>query len=167
MTIANIIKFKQIKDKLKLDLKSKNDFESRFFIQKTFYFLCKLGIDLDIKFNFYAYGPYSQDLTDFLLTVQKFPVKELENLSNYELTNEEETILQKVKSILKNWGGDLRKLELYASVLYILKDMYIKDRNMEKVKETLKKLKPDLFEDKKFQQAIEDLLNEGLIDNVR
>ena len=162
MTIDSIIKFKGICDKLSLDIKSKDDFDKRFLIQKIFYFLKVLGIDFDFKYNFFKYGPYSEYLTDHYYSILEIPEGELEKLPKITINEKEEELLKKAKNILNKWGNDFEKLEFYSSVLYVLKDMYIKDRNPEKVEKVLEQLKPDLFKKFVYKKVVKELMTEGL-----
>ncbi|MEJ2248405.1 MAG: hypothetical protein P8Y70_03615 [Candidatus Lokiarchaeota archaeon] len=164
MSIKTIIKFKQICDHLSIDLKIQEDFEKRLIIQKVFYFLNKMGLELNTKFNFYKYGPYSPDLTDIYYSLAEIPEETYQTLPEIELKEEELEILQRVKNLYVNWGKDLKKFEFLASVLYIYKDMYIKNKDNEKIKNVIMKLKPDLFTKYNFEEILEELRKEGFIE---
>jgi len=163
MSIKTIIKFKQICDYLNIDLKI-GGFEKRLVLQKIFYLLKKKGLDIDTKFNFYKYGPYSPDLTDIYYSLLDVSEDIFQSLPNIELRKEEREILNRMQEIYSKWGKDLKKFEFYASVLYIYKDMYIKDKNNERIKEVVKKLKPDLFKKYNFEEILDELVKEGFIE---
>lgn len=166
MSFDQIIKFKKICEMLGITLKEKDNFNKRFLIQKTFYFGIKLGIDLDLKFEFYKYGPYSSYLTDIYYSVLEIPEDALEGLSNIHITSEEIKIIEILKRILNKWKSNLKKLEYYASLLYVFEDMYIKNQNLERVQETIKKLKPALYKNMDFKHAIRELQSEGFIEKL-
>jgi uncharacterized protein YwgA len=164
MSIQTIIKFKQICDHLNIDLKIEEDFKKRLIIQKLFYFLTKMGLDLNIKFNFYKYGPYSPDLTDIYYSLIDIPQEIYKTLPNIELKENEREILQQMKALYSNWSIDLKRFEFLASVLYIYKDMYIKDKSREKIEAVVKKLKPKLFKKYNLEETLDELKKEGFIE---
>lgn len=164
MSIQKIVKFKKICDILEIETKGSDDFERRLIIQKMFYFLQKLGLDLDIKYNFYKYGPYSPDLTDMYYSVLNLNRQKLEYFPDIDFSQKENEILIKLKKIFQLWGGNIKELEFYASVLYIYEDMYIKDQNKQKLIQVVRKFKPDLFRAFDIEKALRDLKTQGLLE---
>lgn len=163
MSIQKIIKFKKICDFLEIETKGSDDFERRLIIQKLFYFLQKLGLDLEIKYNFYKYGPYSPDLTDMYYSVLNLNQQNLDHFPDIEFSTKEKEIIDKLKNIFQYWGKNIRELEFYASVLYICEDMYIKNQNKQKLFQVIKKFKPELFKRFNIDKTIEDLKKQGLL----
>jgi len=163
LSIQRIVKFKKICDILEIETKGSDDFERRLVIQKMFYFLQKLGLDLEIKYNFYKFGPYSPDLTDIYYSIINLNQQNLDYFPDIEFSNKEKEILNKLKKIFQNWGKDIKELEFYASVLYIYEDMYIRNQNQQKLIQVIKKLKPDLFKAFNVEKTIEDLKEQGLL----
>lgn len=165
MTLTSIIKFNEICKKLDIDIKKEEDnFDKRILIQKIFYFLSKQGINLDVKYNFYKFGPYSSELTDYYYTLMEYNNAEISKIHKIEFDKEEELKIKKIKALFLKWKKDLVFLEFLASFLFIFKDMYIKDKNTEKIKETLKYLKPEIFNEKIYQKVQNELREEGLIE---
>lgn len=123
----------------------------------------KSGIHLDTEFNFYKYGPYSPNLTNLYYTVLNSEEKELKKLPDAELTDEEKEIIKKFKRNLNKWASNAKILEFYTSLLFISRDMYIQNKNKEKIKTILKNYKPSLFTEKLFSEAYDYLEAEGLI----
>jgi len=163
LSVINIIKFKKICDFLGIETEAKEDFTKRLVLQKLFYFIQKLGIDLDIKYNFYKYGPYSPDLTDIYYSVMNLTKQEFNYFPDITFTKQERIIIDKLNNIYKKWGNDIDKLEFYASVLYIYKDMYIKNTDKEGVKKVVNKLKPKLFSKFNFEEVLEELKFQGFL----
>lgn len=163
MIIAQLGKFKQICDELEIDFKKKDTFTQRIFIQKFFYFLSKLGLDLKSKYEFFSHGPYSSQISDMYDTLLRISEKDLELLPNGVISEPENTRVQKTKILIERWGNDMKSLELYSSILYINNDMYIKDKNKKEIMKIMKSLKPNLYTDKTFEKAYNELVTEGLI----
>jgi len=162
LSIDKIIKFKKICDILEIETKGTYDFERRLMIQKMFYFLQKLGLDLGIKYNFHTYGPYSADISDIYATLNQNH-KSVDCLPDIEFSNEEIEIIKKLKEILLNWGKDLKELEFYSSVLYIYQDMYIKNQNRKRLIQAVRKFKPNLFNKFNIEKILDDLKKQGLL----
>ena len=123
----------------------------------------KSGVHLDAEFNFYKYGPYSPNLTNLYYTVLDLNEKELKKLPDVELTNIEKEILKKFKRNLNKWVSSAKNLEFYSSLLFMSRDMYIQNKNKEKIKTLLKNYKPGLFTEQLFTEAYDYLEGEGLL----
>ncbi|MBY8981766.1 MAG: hypothetical protein KGD57_02380 [Candidatus Lokiarchaeota archaeon] len=163
MTIKNIIKFKKICDLLNIETNAKEDFYQRLILQKLFYFLQKLGLDLEIKYNFYKYGPYSPDLTDIYYTIMELSEQDFNYFPEIKLTDEEMKIINKLNNIYIKWGNNIDKLEFYASVLYIYTDMYVKNQNKECIKKIVNNFKPKLYIKFNFEEVLEELKVQGFL----
>ena len=83
MSINNIIRFKEICDKLEIKIDPPDSFNKRFIVQKIFYFLKKLGINLETQYNFFTYGPYSSNISDYYDTIISLSDQELKTYLLY------------------------------------------------------------------------------------
>ncbi|MBN1215256.1 MAG: hypothetical protein JXA99_07400 [Candidatus Lokiarchaeota archaeon] len=163
MSIDNIIKFKKICDLLNINTNAKEDFSKRLVLQKLFYLLQKLGLNLEIKYNFYKYGPYSSDLTDIYYTIMNLSQKDFNYFPEVSFSEEELNIIHKLNTIYQEWGNNIDKLEFYTSVLYIYTDMYLKNQNKDCIKKIVNKYKPRLFIKYNFDEVLEDLKIQGFL----
>ena len=165
MTLESIVKFKEICKKLDLDIsKEKDNFEKRTFMQRIFYLLNKQGINLDVKYNFYKIGPYSLDLTDYYYALMEYSDEDVNRIYRVNLTKKEEMAIMRVKGLIHAWKKDLTFLEFVVSLLFIIKDMYIKEKDNQKIKEVLASLRSEIHEESLYQKAREVLEKEGLIE---
>jgi uncharacterized protein YwgA len=97
-------------------IKDKNkDYRGRFFTQKTVFLAKALGINLPYSFTPYVAGPYSRDLAcDYYANTDK-----VESLnSDYELSNQEIEILDKIKSCSGIYHS-MTLMEATATTVYL------------------------------------------------
>jgi hypothetical protein len=90
--------------------------------------------------------------------------QKLDYFPDIDFSPKENEILSKVKKIFQLWGKNIKELEFYASVLYIYKDMYIKDQNKRKLIQVVRKFKPDLFRTFDIEKTLRDLKSQGLLE---
>ncbi len=165
MTLESIVKFKEICKKLNINIsKDEDNFEKRVYIQDTFYLLNKLGVNLEVKYSFYKFGPYSPDLTDYYYAIMEYTDDEITEILDLELNKQEVSKVEKIQKMLYKWRTDSKFLEILVNLLFINKDMYIKNKDNEKIKETLKSLRSELFEEELYLKALNELVKEGLIE---
>lgn len=154
---TKVIQFNQIIKNLDLDA-SISSFNDRKRIQKIFYFLKKLGLNFDIEYKWYIYGPYSNQLTEIYFQAED--LDEDTDLSSISLDEKDLENIKKVNTILVDIN-DHEKLEYYASILFIWKDMVFirKKKDESTIKETIRELKPELYSKYSYKEAVEYLKN--------
>jgi len=120
MVSKNLAKFIQVYEVLGLNKKIKEsdkDFDKRLIIQKSFYFLIKLGFNINLKYNFFKYGPYSPSLADLYYKSLEIYGEEISHFPKIEFNNTEIKILKILRNILEKWDYNPKKLEYYSSLL--------------------------------------------------
>lgn len=132
-----------------------SNFSDRKRIQKIFYILKIFNLDLDYKYNWYKYGPYSPKLTDVYYQANKFLSSG--ELNKYILNEKDKKVLDYAVSFLEPIINNVEILEYYASILYIRKDMIFFDieKNENTIEKEIAQLKPLLFKKKSYEEAIE------------
>jgi len=140
-------------------------FNDRKKLQKTVYFLQRMGLNMGYKFGWYIHGPYCSDLTK----------------DAFEFHNQNETLKAtgfseispaeiEIIGNIKNFVGDLKDspdmLELLASLDFIKNIAYIPDieeKDKQVVIKQLKILKPGKFKDVDIEQSWDRLLSFDLV----
>ncbi len=126
--------------------------------QKIFYILKKFGLTYDIWHNWYKHGPYSPQLADIYYQVENF--EKLGEKIESTLSIQDRLVLERAKPFLK-LIMDSNKLEYYASILFIRKDMIF--FNSKKDEDTIEKkvaeLKPNLFSTQSYKESLNILKN--------
>ena len=135
-------------------------------LQKIVFLIESKHVDLGCKFGIHFYGPYSADLD--------FAIRELcdEGILSIQYTSlehkihvEEEKVGAQynnkiVSETIKEFGKDTAsELELLATALYI----YLLDKNLEKVKPGVKKVKGEKYSDQRINDAITRLSTAGFL----
>src|SRR6266446_4558939 len=115
-------------------------FDERFLLQKGVYLLQEAGVHLGYRYRWYLRGPYSTDLASdaFFLAGQKQSVKQ--ELASWQLDVESKGRIGVVKELL---GGHqlsklVKRLELLASVLYLIRTRQASSDSPAKISEILK-----------------------------
>lgn len=91
-------------------------FSDRLRLQKLAYLAQEMGADKKYSYSWYVYGPYSSSLTSALYSgveLDKFDSKP-------NLTEDEDKIASKLEMLLGKNISDPDKLEIFASVWYLL-----------------------------------------------
>lgn len=91
-----------------------NRFASRKQIQKIVYLIQEFGIDLNFKFSWYLHGPYCKELTAALYN------EELDKSKVTSLSMSEKERLKEMKKFLNSDIKSSQKLELIASLHYLM-----------------------------------------------
>lgn len=119
---------------------SVDKFDDRIRLQKLAFLARELGVaDSEFLFSWYRHGPYSPGLTRMLF--QASDLGELRT-SQKPLAPNEAAIVEKVKQLLGRDGvNDPGKLELYASVWYMLPGKITED-TVKRAVQILAKKKP-------------------------
>lgn len=136
------------------------NFENRKKIQKVFYFLVAKGLEFDIDYKWYKYGPYSSELSSIY-----FQADQVESPEESILSGKEREIAENMSKFLETFGNDTEKLEFYASILFIWKDMLFinKEKSVETIEEKLKEWKPNLTQKYSIKDAFNTLKENNYI----
>lgn len=98
----------------------RDDIEARLKLQKTVYLLEAFGLQLGYGFNWYKYGPYSQDLVHDAYEVLYSERNEYENRTkSWRFSEDSEKRFDKFKDICADILDDPDALELVASVDFV------------------------------------------------
>lgn len=134
--------FKMLGSEPKLDVLS-----DRKKLQKLVYLSQVVGIDLDFPFTWYIYGPYSPNLTRVVFGEKQG------SSSNFSDSTTNKRKIELLKSILGEMINSSDKLELIASLHYVLTLAEKQKISEDKVKSTVKDLKPQ-FEKKEIEECL-------------
>ena len=135
--------------------------ENRLKLQKTIYLLEAYGMQLGYGFSWYKYGPYSQDLVRDAYTVLRSEKKKYDKAtSSWCFSETTRKKIDQFKQICKDFLGDLRQLELVASVDFVFNTWYSDEADTEKIVDNFKKHKKQLYggvsiEDRQIKEAFE------------
>jgi len=145
-----------------IDIKT---FDDRKKLQKTVYFLQKMGLNMGYKFGWYIHGPYSSDLTKDAF--EYYSQKEtLDTTESPEILPFEKEILEKITKFFGNSKDDPDMLEILASLDFIHNTAYIPDveeMNKDVVLTQLKKLKPNKFKNQDIESSWNKLVQYNLV----
>jgi uncharacterized protein YwgA len=95
--------------------------ERRLMLQKTVYLLQAFGMNLGYGYSWYRYGPYSQDLvSDSYQVLHSEKLRYAEKTQNYRFSKDTQKQFELFRKAFSSSIGDPRKLELLASVHFIL-----------------------------------------------
>jgi len=132
-------------------------------IQKIFYILKQFGLEYDVIFNWYKHGPYSSQLADIYYQTKDF--KESYLNSNFDLIEKEIQTIEKTRDFVEKLENNNRKLEYYASILFVIKDMIFFDseKNESSIEQKIKELKPTLYSHDSYLNALNDFRAFNLI----
>jgi uncharacterized protein YwgA len=96
-------------------------FDDRLILQKAVYLLQEAGIHLGYRYRWYLRGPYSPDLTGDAFLLARGG-DEAADLSKWNLDEVSKKRISGVKMLFEGNREELpQKLELFASVLFLLK----------------------------------------------
>ena len=131
---------------------SLDNFSNRLRLQKISFLAQEIGLDGGFFFTYYHRGPYSPDLTRLL-----FRGVETEDFTKKELTVKESRIVQNLGKILGSKVDDVRSLELFASVWYLLPSRKINNEDKKYVLDTILETKPRYNKDE-VEETIEKVV---------
>ena len=109
-------------------------FDTRFFIQKNWYFLQEFGADLGYAFGMYIRGPYSPALARAAYALQdlEYESEEIESVSvNTDAIGRMRAFMRDIDQLISRTKGRRYWLELLASLHFLCKYGYPKIKNLE------------------------------------
>jgi hypothetical protein len=115
-------------------------FEERLLLQKAVYLLQEAGVHLGYRYRWYLRGPYSTDLASdvFFLASQGASVEQ--ELASWQLDSESKAHIGRLKTLFSGQAlGELvKRLELLASVLYLVRTHQVRAGAPRRISEILK-----------------------------
>ena len=130
-------------------------FSARLKLQKLAYLAQEMGAGKKYSYSWYVYGPYSSSLTSVLylgVELGRFD-------SEPNLTKDEAEIVSKLKQLLDENISNPSKLEIFASVWYLLPTTRIASKkDQDTIIEIMHKKKPH-FKDSDVRNALDIILN--------
>jgi uncharacterized protein YwgA len=141
-------------------------FDDRLILQKVVYLLQSAGIHIGYRFRWYLRGPYSPEMTAGAFGILREGEAAQRELAGWELDPKSKTRIAELKSLLTNGAeskqGLARKLELFASVLFLINTGQVAATDVEKITTILKKNEKH-YDAKDVRIAVKELREHGLL----
>ena len=133
---------------------SLSTFDDRLRLQKLAYLAQELGAGGRYFYSWYVRGPYSSPLTDAL-----FMGDELGKFSSKPTLREDESrVASRLRSLMGRYVHKPLKLELFASIWYLLPSRRILAGDRKEVLETMCRTKPH-FGEREIESALETIVD--------
>ena len=148
-----------------LDLPFKIDFFlDRLIMQKTVYLAQAAGVNLGYYYHWYLHGPYSPSLTRDEFAVAMDISSGLDESKGWKLDDSSSKRLERIRGIFAELERDklARKLELLASVHFLIDRKQVSGVDVSRIAATLKRFKKD-FSKEDVKKALEELKTYGLL----
>ena len=141
-----------------------DSFEDRLILQKVIYLSQTAGVNLGYYYQWYLYGPYSPSLTRDEYAVAMDISAGLDESAGWKLDDTSRQRLGKMRAIFKEPQRDklAKKLELLASVHFLIDRRQVSGANTKQITETLKRFNKD-FSEENVREALEELKTYGLL----
>ena len=133
---------------------SMSEFNDRLRLQKLAYLAQELGAGDKYFYSWYTHGPYSSPLTSALYMGEEHDMFS----SKPALTKSESGVVSRLKSLLGRGISKPRKLELFASVWYLLPSRRATGEDQETVLEVMCREKP-YFRRSEVESALAAILD--------
>jgi uncharacterized protein YwgA len=151
-----------------LELPFKIDtFEDRLILQKSVYLAQAIGVHLGYYYQWYLHGPYCPSLTRDEYAIDGELKKGIDESKGWVLDDVSQQLLKRLKELIT--GSEekdrSRKLELLASVHFLITRQQVPDDPLLQTKEitaTLKKYNKN-FSQQEVEQALRELKEYGLL----
>ncbi|MFB0523988.1 MAG: hypothetical protein ACETVZ_00480 [Phycisphaerae bacterium] len=150
---------------LKLPFKI-DTFEDRLILQKAVYLAQAIGVNLGYYYQWYLHGPYCPSLTRDEYAVAGELAWDFDESKGWTLDKTSQSLLENLEGLVaqgeqKNRG---RKLELLASIHFLLSRKQVKTGNTDDITTTLKKFGKN-FTEEEVESAMRELKKYGLFPN--
>jgi uncharacterized protein YwgA len=141
-----------------------NTFEDRLILQKAVYLAQTAGVNLGYYYHWYLHGPYCPSLTRDEYAIGCEHGQGIDDSEGWKLDDESAGRIKKLKNLIpKSNRPELRrKLELLASVHFLINRRQVLQNDAREITETLKRFKKD-FSEKEVQNALRELIDYGLL----
>lgn len=135
-------------------------FQDRLILQKTIYLAQEAGVHLGYYFNWYLHGPYCSALANDAFSVdpesEEFKEWKLDASSHDKLTKLSELMRLEAREALA------KKMELLASVHFLIRRKQVSGENSSEIASTLKEYDKHFSEDN-VREALGELHEYGLL----
>lgn len=141
---------------------SVESFDDRLILQKAVYLLQQAQIHLGYRFRWYIRGPYSTDLTEDVFALSRLPDKGQAELAIWSMDTTSHDRITKLRDWFTQATGKVlaRKLELLASVLFLIVTQQAPASNPARISAILKE-NDKMFEPNEVAEAVVDLRAHG------
>jgi len=138
-------------------------FDDRLILQKATYLAQAAGVRLGYWFQWYLRGPYCPSLTRDAFTLLSELASDPEAVREYSLDAESVKRLRELRGLLDRipQAEQARKLELLASVHFLLESRTGTERSPAALQEVLKRYAKN-FSVSEIEQAVQELTRHGL-----
>jgi uncharacterized protein YwgA len=139
-------------------------FRNRLILQKAVYLAQAAGVNLGYYYQWYLYGPYSPSLTRDEYAIAMDISADMDESEGWKLDGSSSERLEKMRAIFTGLKGDelAKKLELLASVHFLIERRQVSGVNTKQITETLERFKKDFTEDE-VKNALRELNSYGLL----
>jgi uncharacterized protein YwgA len=140
-------------------------FEDRLILQKTVYLLQSAGVHLGYRFRWYLRGPYSPDMTAGAFGIVREGNSAQEELRGWKLDDASKGKIDRLKSLFSasvDRRAQARRLELLASVLFLMKTNQAKPNEPEETSKILRRYSKH-YHAQDVRDAVEELKGYGLL----
>ena len=150
-------------DGLKLPFKT-DYFTDRLIMQKAVYLAQAAGVNLGYFYQWYLHGPYSPSLTRDEFAVAMDISAGLDESEGWKLDESSLQRLEGIRAIFSEPERDklARKLELLASVHFLLDRKHVSKVDTNRITATLERFNKD-FSEQNVKKALEELKVYGLL----
>lgn len=157
------IGLKLVMDQLGLTA-SVGTFEDRLILQKAVYLSQAAGVNLGYYYRWYLYGPYCPSVAEdgFALSIELSDTND--PAKDWALDPSSKTRLQRIRKIVSGIDRErlARKLELLASVHFLIERGQVANRSPKEIKDTLERFGKQ-FKEKEVADAIGEMSEHGVI----
>jgi hypothetical protein len=137
-------------------------FEDRLILQKAIYLAQAGGVHLGYYYHWYLYGPYSPSLTRDEYAIADELTQDMDDSKSWKLDAESLSRLKRLQGLIPQRQKRRRKLELLASVHFLVDRNQIRGRDIDQITDTLNRYNKDFSRDE-VQNALEELVGHGLL----
>ncbi len=157
---------KQIGVKLTMDalgLNFKTEyFNDRLILQKTAYLVQTAGVHLGYFFRWYLHGPYCSELTSDAFEITSAIKADMDDSEEWKLDGTSLSTLSRIKPVFSETDRKklADKLELFASVHFLVDREQVIGRDAKEIHQILEKYKKP-FDKTQVENALRELENNG------
>lgn len=141
-----------------------NGFEDRLILQKAIYLAQAAGVNLGYYYHWYLYGPYCSSLTRDAYTIAEELAQDMDESAGWKLDDESNERLKGLRKLIPEGqqGKVRRKLELLASVHFLVNRKQVHQNDAAGITMTLKSFNKD-FSEEEVTNALRELVKHGLL----
>lgn len=141
-----------------------DSFEDRLILQKTVYLAEAAGVHLGYFFRWYLRGPYCPEVADDGFSVALETSHDLDDSKGWTLDEASCERLGKLRPLLagEDRAGLARKLELLASVHYLIDRKQVPDKSPQTITRKLRAC-DKLFSEQEVGEALQELAAHGIV----